>query len=318
MNDKQLYAAPMEGLTGWLWRRVHHELFGGADKYFTPFLSPNANHSFQAKECDEIEPAHNEGLPVVPQILTNSSEHFIWCARELHARGYGEVNLNLGCPSGTVTGKRKGSGLLAFPDELDRLLGEIFTALPELRISVKTRIGKLDPAEWEHLLAIYNRYPIAELIVHPRVQKEFYKGRSHRDVFAWTLGQTQLPLCESGDLFTPRLLLSSPAPAAMAGRGLIADPALLRRTRGGAPASREELLALHDRLFEGYRERLSGDQPVLHRMRELWNYLSLSFVGAQPGLKAIRKAKICTAYAPAAREILTNCPLREVVEEDFF
>ena len=129
MNDKQLYAAPMEGLTGWLWRRVHHELFGGADKYFTPFLSPNANHSFQAKERDEIEPAHNEGLPVVPQILTNSSEHFIWCARELHARGYGEVNLNLGCPSGTVTGKRKGSGLLAFPDELDRLLGEIFTAL---------------------------------------------------------------------------------------------------------------------------------------------------------------------------------------------
>lgn len=212
MNDKQLYAAPMEGLTGWLWRRVHHELFGGADKYFTPFLSPNANHSFQAKERDEIEPAHNEGLPVVPQILTNSSEHFIWCARELHARGYGEVNLNLGCPSGTVTGKRKGSGLLAFPDELDRLLGEIFTALPELRISVKTRIGKLDPAEWEHLLAIYNRYPIAELIVHPRVQKEFYKGRSHRDVFAWTLGQTQLPLCESGDLFTPRLLLSSPRP----------------------------------------------------------------------------------------------------------
>ena len=250
MNDKQLYAAPMEGLTGWLWRRVHHELFGGADKYFTPFLSPNANHSFQAKERDEIEPAHNEGLPVVPQILTNSSEHFIWCARELHARGYGEVNLNLGCPSGTVTGKRKGSGLLAFPDELDRLLGEIFTALPELRISVKTRIGKLDPAEWEHLLAIYNRYPIAELIVHPRVQKEFYKGRSHRDVFAWTLGQTQLPLCESGDLFTPRLLLSSPAPAAMAGRGLIADPALLRRTRGGAPASREELLALHARAVE--------------------------------------------------------------------
>ena len=251
MNDKQLYAAPMEGLTGWLWRRVHHELFGGADKYFTPFLSPNANHSFQAKERDEIEPAHNEGLPVVPQILTNSSEHFIWCAHELHARGYGEVNLNLGCPSGTVTGKRKGSGLLAFPDELDRLLGEIFTALPELRISVKTRIGKLDPTEWEHLLAIYNRYPIAELIVHPRVQKEFYKGRSHRDVFAWTLGQTQLPLCESGDLFTPRLLLSSPAPAAMAGRGLIADPALLRRTRGGAPASRGELLALHDRPFEG-------------------------------------------------------------------
>ena len=317
MSDKLYYAAPMEGLTNWLWRQTHHALFGGADKYFTPFLSPNANHSFQTKERDEIFPAHNEGLCVVPQILTNSAEHFIWCARELQAMGCGEVNFNLGCPSGTVAAKRKGAGLLAYPEELERLLDEVFGALPGLRISVKTRIGKNDPDEWARLLAIYSRYPIAELIVHPRVQREFYRGRAHREVFRWTQAHTALPLCYNGDLFTPQAVAATDAPAVMAGRGLIADPALLRRARGGSPAAREELQEMHKRLFEGYCKRLSGDTPVLHRMRELWSYLSLSFEGAQPYLKSIRKAKTCAAYAPAAGEILANCPLREVADTDF-
>ena len=98
----KLYAAPMEGLTGYLWRQVHAALFGPADKYFTPFLSPNATRTFQRKELDEIDPAHNAGLYVVPQLLTNRAEHFLWAAGELYARGYREINFNLGCPAGTV------------------------------------------------------------------------------------------------------------------------------------------------------------------------------------------------------------------------
>ena len=152
MVDITLYAAPMEGLTTYLWRQAHREIFGGVDKYFTPFLSPNANLCFQRRELDEIQ-----GEPdTVPQLLTNRSEHFVWAARELQARGYGEVNFNLGCPSGTVTAKRKGSGLLAYPEELERCLDGIFDALPDMRVSVKTRIGKNDPAEWEALLALYS------------------------------------------------------------------------------------------------------------------------------------------------------------------
>lgn len=145
MADITLYAAPMEGLTTYLWRQAHRTIFGGVDKYFTPFLSPNANLCFQRKELDEIQ-----GEPdTVPQLLTNRGDHFVWAARELQARGYGEVNFNLGCPSGTVTAKRKGSGLLAYPEELERCLDEIFDSLPDMRVSIKTRIGKNDPEEWE-------------------------------------------------------------------------------------------------------------------------------------------------------------------------
>ena len=322
MNDKQLYAAPMEGLTGWLWRRVHHELFGGADKYFTPFLSPNANHSFQAKERDEIEPAHNEGLPVVPQILTNSSEHFIWCARELHARGYGEVNLNLGCPSGTVTGKRKGSGLLAFPDELDRLLGEIFTALPELRISVKTRIGKLDPAEWEHLLAIYNRYPIACLTVHPRVRKEKYRGPVHLNAFADALANSRNPVCYNGDLRTVGEVraLETRFPTVthvMIGRGLVADPALARKLRGGKGTDREELTDFLAALYQGYTDFYQGQVPTAaQRMREVWFYLIHLFDDAEKLNKQLRRFRTPSEYERIQAEILASCPIRSDVQGD--
>ena len=312
MVDITLYAAPMEGLTTCLWRQAHRKLFGGADKYFTPFLSPNGNLSFQQKELDEI-PGEAD---TVPQLLTNRSDHFLWAARELYDRGYREVNFNLGCPSGTVTAKRKGAGLLAYPAELDACLDGIFAGLPAgMRVSVKTRIGKNDPTEWAALLEIYGRYPISELIVHPRVQKEFYKGRPHREAFHRALETYPGRLVYNGDIFTPAdaetLCRQWPQTAAlMLGRGLMADPALLRRIRGGPAATRQELTAFHDRLLAGYTARLSGAVPVLHRMRELWAYFSAGFEDTDRPLKAIRKAKDLPAYTAAAREILQSCPLR--------
>ena len=312
MADITLYAAPMEGLTTYLWRQAHRTIFGGVDKYFTPFLSPKANLCFQRKELDEIQ-----GEPdTVPQLLTNRGDHFLWAARELYERGYREVNFNLGCPSGTVTAKHKGAGLLAHPEELDRCLGEIFEGLPDLRVSVKTRIGKNEPEEWDALLALYAKYPISELIVHPRVQKEFYKGTVHRDAFDRALEAYPGTLVYNGDLFTAADVEAfcrryPQVTAVMTGRGLMTDPSLLRQTRGGRPASRQELTAFHDRLLALYTARLSGDTPVLHRMRELWNYLSGSFEGTDRPLKAIRKAKDLPAYEAAAQEILRSCPLKD-------
>lgn len=313
MVDIKLYAAPMEGLTGYIWRRAQREMFGGVDKYFTPFLSPNGNLTFQRKELDEVTQGERD---TVPQLLTNRGDYFVWAARELYAMGYREVNFNLGCPSGTVTAKHKGAGLLAYPEELERCLDEIFGALPEMQVSIKTRIGKNDPAEWPRLLDIYARYPVAELIVHPRLQKEFYRGVVHRDAFDAALAQRQDVPVYNGDLFTAADVAAfcrqyPQVDAVMVGRGLIADPALGRRLRGGAPASRQELTAFHDRLLTDYRQRLSGDTPVLHRMRELWNYLSGSFERTERELKAIRKAKTVAEYLPAAQRLLRDCPLRE-------
>ena len=313
---QEYYAAPMEGLTGWRWRQVQHEMFGGAALYVTPFVSPNGNFSFQRKELEELDPERNRGIPVVPQILTNRAEYFVWAAKECRSRGWAQIDLNLGCPSGTVTAKRKGAGLLAYPEELDRCLEEVFAALPDMRVSIKARIGKNDPAEWERLLAIYGKYPVSELIVHPRVQKEFYRGAVHRDAFELALARRREPPVYNGDLFTVAEVEDfcrqyPQVRAVMLGRGLVADPALGRRLRGGAAASRQELEAFHHRLLADYRRRLSGDTPVLHRMRELWNYLSGSFDGAERELKAIRKARTLAEYQAAAQRLLGDCPLRE-------
>lgn len=318
MTEIKYYAAPLEGVTTYLWRRIHHEIFGGADKYFTPFVSPNANCRFQTKELDELD--HNEGLPVVPQILTNSAEYFLWAAREMYDRGYREINFNLGCPSGTVVAKRKGSGALADPEALDAMLEEIFTGLPKgMSLSIKTRIGKKSMEEWPRLLEIYNRYPLAELIVHPRLQTEFYRGHAHREILSDTLRDTKHPFCYNGDVFAPEtaaeVLAEYPSiDSLMVGRGLITDPALLRRLHGGAPAAREELRTYHDRLYEAYCVRLSGDLNAIYRMREVWNYLSGNFRDTESFLKKVRKAKTRTDYLSAVDHLFAEgemnpCPL---------
>lgn len=306
---QEYYAAPMEGLTGWRWRQVQSELFGGADRYYTPFLSPNANFEFQAKELQEIDPEHNRDLFVVPQILTNRPEYFVWAAKECQSRGYSEVNLNLGCPSGTVTAKNKGAGLLRERDILRALLDGIFNALPDLKISVKTRIGWDDPDQWPALLALLNDYPITLLIIHPRVRTEFYKGRVHRDAFAWAQANTGLPLCYNGDLLTPADVSAAPNVPLMFGRGLQADPSLLRRLRGGERASVAELQTFHDAIYTAYRRDYSGDVPVLHRMRELWNYLAGSFRNTEPLLRAVRKARTCAAYEQAVRPFFARAEM---------
>ena len=308
--------APLDGITKIVFRQVWSQFFGGVNRYFIPFFSPTPHHLMTPKDLREVGYIHNANLPSVPQVMTKSADDFLWACDVLKDRGYTEVNLNLGCPSGTVTAKHKGAGLLAYPEELERCLDEIFGALPEMRVSIKTRIGKNDPAEWPRLLDIYARYPVAELIVHPRLQKEFYRGAVHRDAFDAALARRQEVPVYNGDLFTAADVAAfcrqyPQMDAVMAGRGLIADPALGRRLRGGAPASRQELTAFHDRLLADYRQRLSGDTPVLHRMRELWNYLSGSFEGTERELKAIRKAKTVAEYLPAAQRLLRDCPLRE-------
>ena len=309
------YAAPLEGMTNDLWRRIHADTFGGADRYFTPFVSPNATCKFQTKELNELQ--HNEGLPVIPQILTNSAQHFLWAAQEMADMGYAEVNFNLGCPSGTVVAKRKGSGLLSYPEDLQRILEEIFAGLPRgMKLSVKTRIGKEREEEWQKLLEIYKMFPLSELIVHPRVQKEFYRGRARREVMADTLATAPWPVCYNGDIFAPETAAAVqreyPAlDAVMVGRGLMADPALLRRIKGGSAATRQELRDYHDALWAAYRARLGGDLNAIYRMRELWNYLSGSFEDTEKFLKSVRKAKTGSEYLSAVERLFAENELCE-------
>ena len=176
------YAAPMEGLTDRVWRQAHQKWFGpagNADRYYAPFISPPENRVLIKKKMAELAPAANPGAPVIPQLLAKDGELAAWMIGELRGLGYTEVNLNLGCPSGTVTAKGKGSGMLRDPVKLDAFLAAVF-ANAEGPISVKTRLGVEKPEEFAAILDIYNRYPICELTIHPRVMRQLYRGQADR------------------------------------------------------------------------------------------------------------------------------------------
>ena len=303
----KIYLAPLEGITGWIFRSAVHECFGGFDKYFVPFIKPNQMGHFSAREKKDILPDHNRGMYTVPQILTNRAEDFLRTAKKLEEYGYSEVNLNLGCPSKTVVTKGRGSGFLAYPEQLERFLDEIFDKCG-IRISVKTRLGMDDPREFERLLAIYNRYPMEELIIHPRVQREFYKNTPHIDAFDRAFDKSVNPVCYNGDIFTPgdyeRFRKDHPqADCVMTGRGVLTDPALGRRLRGGRPADKGELRRFHDLLYEGYCAEMSGDRTILFKMKELWTYLAPAFADSRKCVKKIKKAEKCAVYEQIVEEL---------------
>ena len=309
------YAAPMEGVTGQVFRVVHHQFFPGVDKYFMPFLSPGKEHHFQRRDLRELAPERNAGLCAVPQLLTRSAEDFLWCAHALADLGYREVDLNLGCPSGTVTAKGKGAGLLRDLGELERLLDAIFAGA-ETAVSVKTRLGWRDPEEFGPLLELLGRYPISELIVHPRVREEHYRGGAHLERFQQAVEGAALPLCYNGDLVTAEdaaeLQRRFPTvEAAMAGRGLAGDPALFRKAAGGPAASRQELRDYHQALYEGYAEAFGDRRAAMMRMKELWGYLLSLFDGGERHAKALRKAADPAAFLAAAEAVFRDLPLRE-------
>lgn len=329
----KLYLAPMEGITRWGYRRIYHKHFGHIDRYFTPFISPGGSKCFTHREMQEILPEHNQGMEVIPQLLTCRSEDFIWAAKELKGMGYEEVNLNLGCPSGTVTAKKKGSGFLAYPQELDEFLAQVFERL-EMRISIKTRLGKEDPEEFYRILEIYNRYPVSELIIHPRVQKEFYQGQPHWEIFGEGLKRAASPVCYNGDINSlgdfGRLLEEFPqAERVMIGRGLIRDPFLAwkikeegeRQEGKGEPGSGQlnrtgqryshlsqaekakRVKAFHDEFYRHCQEEMSGEKNVLFRMKELWPYLLASFRDSERAGKAIRKSRNGEEYRRAVEAL---------------
>ncbi len=303
----KLYFAPMEGVTDSVYRRAHASCFGVPDQYFTPFLSPARRKGLAAREMREILPEENAGLPVVPQLLTNHAENFLWAAGILDGMGYREVNLNLGCPSGTVTAKKKGAGQLADVAALDRFLDTVFKASP-LAVSIKTRIGVADPAEFPAILAVFCKYPLAELIIHARLRNDFYQGTPRLDAFQAALAQCPFPVCYNGDLLTPgdvqRVSAQFPGvPALMLGRGAAVNPGLFRELRGQARVSKDEIQAFHALLYQGYRSRFSGERAVLCRMKEHWSYLIQIFADHARLAKALRKAGSLQEYEAAVAAV---------------
>lgn len=310
----KLYLAPMEGITTHIYRNAYNRCFGGIDKYFTPFI---ASRKLNRRELDEILPEHNENIEVVPQILTNRADEFLQITERIAGYGYRTVNLNLGCPSGTVAARKRGAGFLSVPDELDSFLYEIYERSP-IRISVKTRIGVESIDEWERLLAIYRQYPIDELIIHPRLQRELYKFAPHKEAFAAAAAALpDLPLCYNGDITSEKscVELQNAIPEAdciMIGRGILRNPSLaaqLKKADAAKLSTRENLRAFHDEIFAGYAARMAGETPTLFKMKDLWTYLSESFAASDRYLKKIRKASDYAEYRIAVGNLFRECEL---------
>ena len=312
----ELYFAPMEGITGARYRQAHRACFGGVDRYYLPFLSPTRDHLFTPRELRQVSPEVNAGLNAVPQLLTREPADFLWAARALGEMGYGEVNLNLGCPSGTVVAKGKGAGLLADPPALERLLEGIFSGdLGGVRVSVKTRMGMADPEEFGPLLELLGRFPISLLIVHPRVREDYYRHPLRRAEFLALLPRLGLPWCWNGGV-TDRESYDQAAAlpgvrGVMAGQGLLADPALARKLRGGPPAGRDELRRFHDLLYRGYLADFGSQRNTVFHMKEVWRYLSRLFDGGEKLFKQIKKAQDAPAYEGAVERIFGELPLRD-------
>lgn len=303
------YMAPLESVTTWIYRQAHAKIYGRLDKYFIPFLEPHEKRDFKTRELQEILPEHNENIYAVPQILTNRSEGFIKLAKALKDWGYEEVNLNLGCPSKTVVTKGKGSGFLAKPEELERFLTEIFDSLSgEVKISVKTRIGKEDPEEFPALLKLFNKYPMEELIIHPRVQKDGYGNVPRLELYELAEKQSVNPLCYNGDLYTREQIrnFAERFPGTerlMFGRGFLRDPGLLYNEGKDSKDIFEKFWAFHDLVYEGYQERNMGDRNVLFKMKELWSYQVYQFSEPERLFKTFKKVQDCNEYEQMIRNL---------------
>ena len=303
------YMAPLESVTTWIYRQAHAKIYGRLDKYFIPFLEPHEKRDFKTRELQEILPEHNKNIYAVPQILTNRSEGFIKLAKALKDWGYEEINLNLGCPSKTVVTKGKGSGFLAKPEELERFLTEIFDALSgEVKISVKTRIGKEDPEEFPALLELFNKYPMEELIIHPRVQKDGYGNVPRLELYELAEKQSVNPLCYNGNLYTREQIrnFAERFPGTerlMFGRGFLRDPGLLYNEGKDSKDIFEKFWAFHDLVYEGYQERNMGDRNVLFKMKELWSYQVYQFSEPERLFKTFKKVQDCNEYEQMIRNL---------------
>ena len=304
------YFAPMEGLTDSIYRRLHHKYFSGIDAYYMPFLSPTIHRSLTNREERELPAADTESFYAVPQLLTKVAEDFLWAAGQCAQRGYREVNLNIGCPSGTVVSKGKGSGMLRDLDALDRFLEAVFSASP-LPISIKTRLGLESPDEFAAILEIYNRYPIRELTVHPRVRKQFYDGSVDMDLFRYAYENSKNPLCYNGDLTSMEQIQAIGAEfpkvqSVMIGRGLVADPGML-----GGGTDKKALEAFMNALLEEYMVAFGGSRNAMFRLKENWGFLINLFDGHEKLRKRLFKTTDIGEYRQIVREVLHTLPKRD-------
>lgn len=306
------YLAPMEGLTGYIYRNAYHHHFMPMDKYFAPFIVATSNRKMNHREWNDLLPEHNQEINLIPQILSNKADDFLNTASRLWEMGYKEINLNLGCPSKTVVSKGKGSGFLDKTVELERFLDQVYSQL-EGKLSIKTRVGRFESDEFEMLLSIFNRFPIEELIIHPRVQTDYYKNQPDMEAFRFGYENSKTKVCYNGDVFSvakaEEIVTQFPdLDSIMLGRGIIRNPDLRNVLEEKKPVQKNQdqfqrWSSFHNEIFEEYEQTLDGDRPLLFKMKEIWHEWGFSFENQERLLKKIKKCNSKEEYKKIVNEL---------------
>ena len=325
----KIYMAPLEGVTGFVFRNAYEEFYGKGrvDKYFIPFISPNKSKGYTTREQNDIRPEHNVGINTIPQIMANDPGLFLEAAAMLKGMGYKEINLNLGCPSGTVVSKFRGAGFLAQPLELDSFLDKVLSSseMKDMHMAVKTRTGLNSHEEFRLLLEIYNDYPLTEVIIHPRVRTDYYKNIPDMEVFKWAVEESSNPVCYNGDIFTAKdyIRFTETCPEVdrvMLGRGFVGNPGIIEQIghkdafqgyeEDGAKAA-DTLKKFTDRLLNDYIRVMDNEVNAMHKMKEVWIYINQFNPGNEKAFKKIKKSHRLSEYRAGVEEFVNSMKMKK-------
>jgi len=313
-NTIKIYQAPLQGFTDFDFRKALAESFGGVDKFFIPYLSYGKGREIKKSQLREVFPENNGSLPVVPQVLFSDQTELFDLISILIEYGYQEINLNLGCPYPMATNKGRGAAWLEKPEALNEILQQLYAKGFPARFSVKMRAGMKNDQDAQTIFGVLNKFPLEELIFHPRTASQMYDGKANPQLFAEAISQVKHPLGYNGDIFSVADLqnLQSLLPEQnswMIGRGLLTNPALAAQLKGEVfepKALRKQMREFHDQLLEAYSARLQGDGHIVMKMSQFWTYFSESFENPHKVMKLVKKSSSLLKYNAAVTEIFRS------------
>lgn len=313
-NTVKIYQAPLQGFTDFDFRKALAGSFGGIDKFFIPYLSYSKGREIKKSQLREVFPENNSFMEAVPQVLFADAPELFDLVSILTGYGYQEINLNLGCPYPMATNKGRGAAWLEKPEAFDELLQQLFAKDFQARFSVKMRAGMTNDQDARAIFEVVNKFPVEEVIFHPRTASQMYDGKANPQLFAGAVSLVKHPLAYNGDVcsvadFQDLQALLPEQKCWMVGRGLLANPALAAQLKGEVfdrKELREKLRDFHDRLFEAYSSRLDGGSHILMKMTQFWIYFSQSFDNPHKALKLVKKSSSLLKYNAAVTEIFRS------------
>ncbi|MFV8361092.1 tRNA dihydrouridine synthase [Flavobacterium sp. LS1P3] len=312
--DYTLLSSPLQGFTDFRFRNAQNKLFGGIDTYYSPYIRLNGKMVIKPSYERDLLPENNLDLEVIPQVITNDADEFLFVAKYVRELGYKELNWNLGCPYPMVTKSGMGSGLISNPEKINNILHRAHNE-SDIIVSMKMRLGYENSEEILDVLPILDTYPIKNIAIHARIGKQLYKGGVNLDAFQLCVDNTKHKLYYNGDITSVAKFheMQQRFPTInhwMIGRGLISDPflpSMIKNNTSEYPANKMELFsAFHDTLYAIYSESLSGSTHILLKMYHLWEYFSATFSNPHKVLKKIKKAQSIRNYEAAVAEIFKN------------